>query len=149
MFTKNSVFTRKKALFYVLGAAVLLLILIFLKWRADSAPRLMTTQAREKFLNSLGWEVDISSEEYRSVTIPESLEGVMAEYAKMQREQGLELESHCGERCEQYSYVLTNYPDCGGEVIITLYISRGRLIAGDVHTAALDGFMHGIYRGGR
>lgn len=55
MFTKNSVFTRKKALLYVLGAAVLLLILIFLKWRADSAPRLMTTQAREKFLNSLGW----------------------------------------------------------------------------------------------
>lgn len=148
MFTKNSVFTRKKALLTVLGAALLLAALMLLKWRADTAANLSTAEGREKFLHSLGWEADISSEEYRSVIIPETLDGVMEEYARMQLEQGFDLAAHCGERCEQYSYLLTNYPDCGGDVIITLYIRHGKLIAGDIHTAALDGFIHGIYRVG-
>ncbi len=146
MFTKSSVFTRKKALLTVFAAALILLALILLRWRAGVQTNLSTTAGREKFLQNLGWEVDISSEEFHSVVIPDSLDGVMAEYARMQQEQGFDLASHCGERCEQYSYLLTNYPDCGEDVIITLYIRSGRLIAGDIHTAALDGFMHGIYR---
>ena len=64
----------------------------------------------------------------------------------MQREQGFDMEAYCGKRCEQYSYLLTNYPDCGESVIITIYIIDGKVIAGDIHTAALDGFMHGIIR---
>ena len=146
MFTKNSVFTRRKALAVVFTAALVLLALILLRWRGGAHPNLSTQDGREKFLQSLGWEIDLSSEELRSVRLPDSFDGVMAEYARMQAEQGLDLSAHCGESCEQYSYTLTNYPDCGDRVIITLYVRRGRLIAGDIHTAALDGFMHGIFR---
>ena len=130
MFTKSSVFTRKKALLIVAGAAFLLLALIFVKWRIDSRTNFTTLADREKFLKNLGWEID----------------GIMAEYNRMQREQGFDMEAYCGKRCEQYSYLLTNYPDCGESVIITIYIIDGKVIAGDIHTAALDGFMHGIIR---
>ena len=94
-------------------------------------------------LHSRGGEY---SEEFHSITIPESFDGIMAEYNRMQREQGFDMEAYCGKRCEQYSYLLTNYPDCGESVIITIYIIDGKVIAGDIHTAALDGFMHGIIR---
>ena len=137
MFTKSSVFTRKKALLIVAGAAFLLLALIFVKWRIDSRTNFTTLADRE---------IDTSTEEFHSITIPESFDGIMAEYNRMQREQGFDMEAYCGKRCEQYSYLLTNYPDCGESVIITIYIIDGKVIAGDIHTAALDGFMHGIKR---
>lgn len=146
MFTKSSVFTRKKALLIVAGAAFLLLALIFVKWRIDSRTNFTTLADREKFLKNPGWEIDTSTEEFHSITIPESFDGIMAEYNRMQREQGFDMEAYCGKRCEQYSYLLTNYPDCGDSVIITIYIIDGKVIAGDIHTAALDGFMHGIIR---
>ena len=59
MFTKSSVFTRKKALLIVAGAAFLLLALIFVKWRIDSRTNFTTLADREKFLKNLGWEIEI------------------------------------------------------------------------------------------
>ena len=57
---------------------------------------------------------------------------------------GAEDTPEMGERCEKYSYRLTNYPDCGQTVMVTLYVRGRRVIAGDVHSTALDGFMHGL-----
>ena len=41
--------------------------------------------------------------------------------------------------CFSYSAEIT--PERDGRVIATLYLFRGRVIGGDVHTAAVDGFM--------
>ena len=35
-------------------------------------------------------------------------------------------------------------PDAEGGVIVTLYIQDGELIAADIHTTAVNGFMHGL-----
>jgi hypothetical protein len=49
-----------------------------------------------------------------------------------------------GESCQQYSYQLTNYPGTDSAVYVTLYIQGKELIAGDIHTNSLNGFMHGL-----
>ena len=96
-------FTRKKALMIVLIAAAVLLAAILLRYLFSKSdrPDLTTLDGRESYLNSLGWEIDRSSEEFRTVIVPEKLEGIMLQYNKMQQAQGYDLSAHPGERCQQ------------------------------------------------
>ncbi len=107
---------------------------------------LRTLPGRQAALRSYGWEIDPESEEHRSVRIPERLEGVLRDYNELQLEQGFDLAEHLGETCEQYSYTVTNYPEADCTVLVTLYIWGRELIAGDVHSTALNGFMTGLRR---
>lgn len=98
------------------------------------------------FLKELGWEIDVTSEDCRNVVIPQSMDGIMKEYNRIQQEQGYDLSQHAGEECKQYSYFVTNYPNCSQTVIVTLYIQGKQIIGGDIHTAEINGFMHGLRR---
>lgn len=138
-------FTKKKAVLLVLGLGLLLLALVLIRWKSTQDD-LSTPEGREKFLASLGWQVDMDSESFQTVLIPGALDGVMAEYNRLQLQQGYDLSRHLGEKCQQYSYILTNYPDTGCTVFICLYVQGRSIIAGDIHTSSIDGFMHGIKR---
>lgn len=144
----GSAFTKKKALSIVLVIGVLLIIAILLRLFLPPEEKydLSTLDGREAFLNSLGWEIDRSSEEYRTVVVPDALEGIMLQYNRMQQAQGYDLNDHLGERCQQYSYLLTNYSDSDGSVIVTIYVQGNEVIAGDIHTTSANGFMHGLKR---
>lgn len=144
----KSVFTRKKALSIVLIIGMLLLIAIALRLflPQDKAPDLTSLDGREAFFNALGWEIDRDSEEFRSVRVPETLEGIMLQYNKMQLSQGYDLSLHAGKMCSQYTYRLLNYPDPDPTVMISIYVLDGEVIAGDIHTATANGFMHGLKR---
>ena len=138
-------FSRKKALLLVLAVAAVLLVLIGLKSLFyGKGPDLDSIEGRLAFVEELGWEVDAGSEEFRTVKVPEKLEGIMGQYNKMQLAQGYDLSLYLGQTCQQYSYQLTNYKDCPEPVFITLYILDGQLIAGDIHTNSINGFMHGL-----
>lgn len=148
MTRKSRGFTRKKALtLLLLGALALLLFFtakkVFVK---DPAPDLSTVEGREAYLKGLGWEIDRGSESFRSVVVPQKLEGIMAQYNKIQLRQGFDLNKHLGESCRQYCYDVTNYPGGTGKVIVSLYLQNGEVIAGDVHSTAVNGFMHGLSR---
>ena len=136
---------RKRALRIVLLAAAILLILILIRSCVGNRLDPRTPEGREQYLTDLGWSIDPDSEEEKTVLLPETLEGVMADYNQLQRDQGFDLEKYLGKSCTSYSYRLLNYPDCEDEVYVTLYVLGRRVIAGDIHTNALDGFMHGIY----
>lgn len=144
--TNTKPFTKKKALLIVFAVAAIVLLFILLKNNADTKPDLRTTEGRQMFLQDLGWEIDPDSESHKSVLIPQELSGVMAEYNKMQQNQGFDLSKHPGERCEQYIYRLTNYPAEDEVVLVTLYIQGKELIAADIHSTAMNGFMHGIIK---
>ena len=138
--------TRRKALFIVLGAGLIIFLLIMGRgiFLPGTEYDLDTPEGREAYLNSLGWEIDRESESFRTVIVPDKLEGIMAQYNRMQQAQGYDLSLHLGESCSQYSYELTNYTEADGGVIVTLYIQDGELIAADIHTTAVNGFMHGL-----
>ena len=144
MTEKTHAFTRRKALLLLAVCAAVLLVLILLRWKSDREDKFLTLDDREKFLISLGWEIDRESEEEKTVIIPDNLEGVMEEYNRMQLEQGLDLGSHCGEKCRQYTYLVKNYPSDNEKVYLSIYILDGELIAGDIHTNSVNGFMQGI-----
>lgn len=138
--------TRRKALFIILAARLIIFLLIMARglFLPGTEYDLDTPEGREAYLNSLGWEINMESESFRTVIVPDKLEGIMAQYNRMQQAQGYDLSLHLGESCSQYSYELTNYTDAEGGVIVTLYIQDGELIAADIHTTAVNGFMHGL-----
>ena len=65
-------------------------------------------------------------------------------YNELQKQQGFDLSQYCGEVCESYTYMLNSYPSGETGVIAQLFIYKGRVIGGDIHSASLGGFMHGL-----
>ena len=81
---KTHVLTKKKALAIVLFIGLVLLVLIGLRWYAGRSPShdLSTLAGRQAFLLELGWEIDPDSEEFRTVVVPEKLEGINLQFAQ-------------------------------------------------------------------
>lgn len=101
-------------------------------------------EGREKYLRSLSWEVNMSSETAQDIILPRSFDGVMKEYARMQLDQGYSFSDCGGLDCTLYTYELLNYPEHEGTVYLCLYVRGSRVIGGDIHSAEIGGFMHGL-----
>ena len=134
---------RKKALGLVMAASVLVLVLLLTVWRgggknADSA------EARRSFIQELGWELTDSPEKRQDVKIPDCSEGSMADYNALMQAEGYDLAPYAGKTVQQYCYEIVNYPGYSQTVYLTLYVHDGRVIGGDIHSAALNGFMHAL-----
>ena len=150
MFTKSLKLTKKRAVALLLILGVILSAAVIL----CSSPRSLfstgdmldvsQTKGREKYLASYGWMIDPNSEEARNVLLPKNFEGAVREYADMQTSQGYDFASYAGLECRQFTYTVTNYEGCSSTVYATLYVNGTRVIGGDIHSAEIDGFMHGI-----
>ena len=102
-----------------------------------------TTDGRVAYLAANGWEADAATETEQTVILPRVFTGIFADYNALQRQQGFDLEPYAGLSVTVYNYRITNY-DSADTVFATLYFYKNRIIAGDIHSTALDGFMHGI-----
>ena len=134
---------RKKARLILLGAALLLAVLLLIpRLVGKTEKNAESAENRLAFLASLGWEADPESEETRPVTIPDCGEGAMASYNELVKRGGYDLSAFQGQTVDMFQYRLLNYPGTEQTVYATLYVSDGRVIGGDIHSAALDGFIH-------
>lgn len=138
---KDLKFTRKTAVLVIIVAAVLLAALVLL---CSGGGGMETTEERTAYLASLGWEVDDASETGRDVVLPEELDGVLLQYNELQKQQGFDLEPWLGRECKSWSYTITNYPSGEQGVIAQIFVCGGEVIAGDIHSAKLGGFMHSL-----
>ena len=102
-----------------------------------------TREGRVEYLAAQGWTVDPKTETAQEITLPREIDGVLADYNTLQRKQGFDLRPYSGLDCTVYSYVVTNY-ETDEPVLCTIYLYKNRVIAGDIHSTSLDGFMHGI-----
>lgn len=145
---KVAEFTRKRALSIVFFASLFFFLLILGRWLIaykNESTGLSTLEGRQMFLAELGWEIDPASEEAKTIVIPDALDPVLTEYNTLQIAQGYDLTKHLGDECCQYTYLLTNYDGAGDEqVYICIYVKGQKVIAGDIHTNSMNGFMHGI-----
>ena len=143
---KSSTIRPQTAAAAILIAAVLLAAIVLRMSNGGvlSAHYNVTTrEGRVEYLAAQGWTVDAQTETEQEITLPRELDGVLSDYNDLQRRQGFDLRPYSGLGCTVYSYVVTNY-ETGEPVLCTLYLYKNRIIAGDVHSAAMDGFMHGI-----
>lgn len=139
------IWNRKKALFVILGCALLLCATI-LAVAEGSGTKCRTNAERVAFLAALGWEVDAQPVSVTQVTIPLEFSDVYEKFNELQIEQGYDLTEHQGERATIYAYRVKNYVGYEGAVVAELYISGDRIVGGDIHSLSLDGFMHALRR---
>ena len=139
----KSKLSKRSAVFIIIAAAVVLAVIVLI-CSGGSGSGLTTTEKRVEYLASLGWDADPASETAKEIVLPETLGGVLAEYNELQKQQGFDLSTYAGETCTAYTYRVTNYEGTTDTVLAQLFVYRNRVIGGDIHATAMDGFMHGL-----
>ncbi len=141
----NSKKGNKVILFLVLAIILVLAAFFWSKAQAESKAEEMFTMStnaeRVEFLNGQGWIVHPDPVSKEKVTVPSVYEGIYADYAALQKEQGFDLEKYQGNEVMVIKYQVLNYPDYPENVTATMMICDDRLIGGDVSLETEDGFI--------
>lgn len=140
---------RRKLIRITIIPAVLLTALLFtflLCRRPSICGETLTDRA--EYAKSLGYTVSRDSETVRKIVIPAVFGNVYENYNALQKECGFDLSLYKGEDAVQYTYIITDYTDDSGNTLdnirMNLIIVSGRIVGGDICSAALDGFMTGL-----
>ena len=145
-------FDRKKAAFWVVMAALVLIgIVLLLGARGGNVRRTdaggpssaKSEKARVAYLADCGWTVESPALKSETVLIPKNFSPVFEEYNELQKQQGFDLSRYAGKEVTVYTYRVLN-GTLGENVLASVYVSGGSMIGGDVHSTALDGFMCGL-----
>lgn len=144
-------FDRKKAAFWVIMAALVIIgIVLLLGTRGQAAAAgagaksasssVKSEKSRVAFLESCGWKVETPAMKEETILIPKQFSPVFEEYNALQKQQGFDLSRFSGKEVTLYTYKVVD-SKLGDNVLASLYVYGGTVIGGDVHSTALDGFM--------
>ncbi len=140
----NSKKGNKAILFLVLAIILVLAAFFWSKAQAENKADEMFTMAtnseRVAFLNEQGWIVKPDPISKEEVTVPSVYEGIYADYAQLQKEQGFDLEKYQGSEVTIIKYQVLNYPNYPENVTATMMFCDNKLIGGDVSLGTEDGF---------
>lgn len=109
-----------------------------------SATAVTDNAGRIAFLGGFGWQVEEEPHEILEIVIPYEFDAVYEQYNQLQLSQGYDLTRWKGMTAKRYTYRITNYPNTQDEVYANLIICREQIIAGDVSSLSIHGFMHGL-----
>lgn len=155
MFIFTAKLNRKRAIMIIVALAVLICAIIAIagfrsKLRTQPASKQVSTaniksnEDRVKYLESFGWKVKAQPTDEQEVVIPKTFSKVYSDYSSLQKKQGFELTKYSGMEAKRYTYEILNYPTGENNVVADIIVYRNQVIAGDVQSAALNGFMHGL-----
>ncbi|MBP9988130.1 MAG: DUF4830 domain-containing protein [Ruminococcus sp.] len=105
--------------------------------------KIKTDSARKEFLSQFGWEIGECLEE-TEVKIPNDFDKIMNAYNELQKAQGLDLSEYRGKTAKRFTYSVSNYPEYDGKVLANMIVYKNRVIAGDICSSDVGGFIHGF-----
>lgn len=155
MFIVTAKLTKKKLVgAIVVAGAILVGIIVLLATSGNRAAametgavkNIKTNDDRVGYLTGLGWTVEADPVETQDVLIPAEWDAMMEEYERLQKEQDMSLEKYKNKHVTRYVYRILNHPSGEREVFACLLVYKNRIIAGDVQSNALNGFMHKLAR---
>ena len=141
--------TKKKAakiLFVIFALLCIVTVILSMVRQNEGKIDYTAADANEcvKFLGQFGWEVNATPLEEETVVIPAALDDVYNEYNEIQKAQGLDISLYAGKEVKHIKFKVTNYPNVSEDVEANLLIYDSKVIAGDICTVSLNGFMHGF-----
>ncbi|NLB29021.1 MAG: DUF4830 domain-containing protein [Clostridiales bacterium] len=143
-------FNKKRAIVAVVVLAVVLVLIVLLAGRRDNSAQatlgavVKDNAERVTFLKDLGWKIEEQAIEEQDVVIPKEFNEVYARYNEIQMAQGFDLSKYAGVEAKRYTYRILNYPGEDAAAVADIIIYRNEIIAGDVQSNRLDGFMAGL-----
>lgn len=138
--------SRKAAVCIVLAIAAILLLMVVISSidRNAANGKVRDVEEAAAYLQTLGWEVDTETVQIQDTALPQYFDKTMDAYNELQIEQGFDLKEQAGKAITVYTFHVTNYPYSTDEVYACLMTCKSRVIGGDIHSAAIDGFMHAL-----
>ena len=112
--------------------------------KSSANMKIKTNSDRIALLEEYGWKADEEPIETMEVRIPEKFDGVYNEYNEIQKKQGLNLSEYAGKRVMRYTYRINNHPSGETGTVANIIVYKNKLIAGDICSPKLGGFMHGL-----
>lgn len=126
----------KKSLAVILFAAVMAIVVLSRVCSVKAQSQDGSTNAkRVEYINSLGYSVD-ETPTVKEITVPQDFSPVYERYNRIQAEAGFDLSAHRGEKAVVYGYKTAD-----GEKTVTLIVSDGEIIGGDICSVRIDGEM--------
>ena len=138
---------NKKKITAILLALVLIIAVVAVAVSAiggKQGGKIRDSDDAAAYLESLGWQVSPQPLEVQDIVIPRRFNGVYETYIELQRRQGFKLEEYGGMSATRYSFTVLNYPGGGEGMVADIVVYGGEIIAGDVQSTAIDGFMEGL-----
>lgn len=111
---------------------------------AVSPKGIKTNEDRIAYLSSYGWMVSEQPVSLEELIIPEEFDDTYSQYLELQAAQGFDLTEYAGKRVKRYTYQVNNYPTGETDIQAGLLIYKNTVIGGDVLSAQLGGFIHGL-----
>lgn len=147
---------KKTIIYYGLGIIGVIALFLGILFFNNDSPVSATGQEKVSDLSdiivkigSYGYQVEQQPAEIEQVNIPEKFNDVYINYNEMQKIQGFNLEKYKGKTVKRYCFKVTNYKDVikdnknnFDDVFINVLIYKNKIIAGEVFSNNLDGFMH-------
>ena len=112
--------------------------------QTTSAPAGSNNDARVKFLQSFGWDVESSPVESSQVRIPENTSEVFDRYNQLQKANGYDLSKLAGKNAMRYVYKINNYPGATDPVYATVLVYKNTIVGGDVTDTSPNGKIQGF-----
>lgn len=109
-------------------------------------PSVKNVKDQVEFLQSFGYTAEEDPVLIEEVVIPTEFDAQYDQYNELQKISGFDLSKHKGRYVKKYTYKIKNYPDFTGAVVANLLIYKGKVIGGDVSSAELNGFTHGLIK---
>ena len=138
---------NKKKITAILLALVLIIAVVAVAVSAiggKQGGKIRDSDDAAAYLESLGWQVSPKPLEVQDIVIPRRFNGVYETYIELQRRQGFKLEEYGGMSATRYSFTVLNYPGGSEGMVADIVVYGGEIIAGDVQSTAIDGFMEGL-----
>ena len=146
MFVMTAKLNKKKltAILLVLVLAIVAVVIAVSAIGGSSGGRIRSSEDAAAYLESLGWQVSPEPLEVQEIVIPRQFTGVYESYILLQRRQGFKLEEYGGMSATRYSFNVLNYPGGEKNIVADIIVYGSDIIAGDVQSTAIDGFMEGL-----
>jgi hypothetical protein len=143
-------FNRKRAAAALIALGTVLILVVLLSGRRSESPDaafsnvVKNNAERVAYLKSLGWSVAETAIDEQGIVIPREFDGVYEKYNEIQKAQGFDLSRHGGADAVRYTYKILNFPGGADDAVADIIVYRNEIIAGDVQSAKIDGFMQGL-----
>lgn len=157
MFIYSFKANKKAIIGALLVSAALIVLFVAVPGRAKQVNAVLnvsvkaaSNEERIAFIKNFGYDVIKEPVEIKDIIIPEEFGDVYTSYNEIQIEQGFDLNNYKGKSAKSYSYAVTNYPEIENSektVRANLIVYDSKIIAGDVCSVRLDGFMHAFNYG--
>ena len=153
---------RKNLPLIAIGVICILLIVLFaasrisgenqsnfksnLKSNLGSKGEINSASDAANYLAGFGWEVAGTPSAVKTVQIPSEFDKIYTEYNNLQKTQNFNLENYRGKTAVMYTFKILNHSATNTDVFGNVLVCGNEVIAGDVVSYAIDGFLTGLKR---